>query len=592
MGLFSMTQTLAFAGKIFDNKVPTEPMIQMNSFKPSFLWNYDSERMERSTPEAQGVPSSLIHQFIKAVAQDRTLNLHNIAIVRNGKLLFETAFGSERTDVWKYTFSACKSVVSLAIGILADDGLIHLDDRVVDLFAKEAPAIAKLKLKDLTIEDLLTMRSPVVFAELDSAIESDWIKGYFSAPTKGDAGETFKYNSLNTYILSAIIAKKTGSSLSDFLHERLFSPLGISRNTWYWEKCPQGIEKGGWGLYIYPEDFCKIAQLVMQKGLWNGNRLISEEYITAATTTQVQVSEESALFDYGYHIWVGKQTNTFLFNGMLGQNVIGFKNNGLIVMCNAGNGEFFQQSHFFRYLVEFFDRDFSNVCAPNRRAVSALDRYASSLSYYKAMTPGKSFWEKWRQLWFKKNKDLQFEALVGAKFEYFSGYEKAVGLLPLILQAVQNCYTKGFQCVSFEKETNTPVLIYIENQNAFRVPLGFEVPKLSELAFGNDRFLIAARAQFKVDEEDRTVLVIRFDFLEFPSSRILKFIFLDDNTILLRHEELPGKDFAVETVRENIGEFTDKPVISSLIDRIGGDFFEFKAERSFAPELILKRKDT
>ena len=102
MGLFSMTQTLAFAGKIFDNKAPTEPMIQMTSFKPSFSWNYDSERMERSTPEAQGVPSSLIHQFIKAVAQDRTLNLHNIAIVRNGKLLFENAFALTNGALYRY----------------------------------------------------------------------------------------------------------------------------------------------------------------------------------------------------------------------------------------------------------------------------------------------------------------------------------------------------------------------------------------------------------------------------------------------------------------------------------------------------------
>lgn len=591
MGLFSMTQTAAFAGKIFDNKNSTEPMIKMTSFKPSFPWKYESERLTRCTPEEEGIPSSLIYAFLKAVAEDRTLNIHNVTVLRNGKILCEASFGAERLDVWKYTFSACKSVVSLAVGMLIDDGLIDLGDHVVDFFPKETTALVKLKLKDLTIEDLLTMRSPVLFGEIDSIMESDWLRGYFSAPIKGEAGETFKYNSLNTYILSAIVTKKTGISLSDFVDKRLFSPLGIARNAWYWEKCPKDIEKGGWGLYLYPEDFCKIAQLVMQKGVWCGKRLISEEYLNAATTAKVEVTEESALFNYGYHIWVGKQTNTFLFNGMLGQNVIGFKNNGVIVVSNAGNGEFFQQSNYFRYLVEFFDKAFDTSCAPNPEASAMLSQYTSSLSaYYKPETK-LSLWARLLR-WFQRKDEppaYEFDSLAGTRFEYFSGYEKAVGILPLILQAVQNHYPKGFKSVSFEKEHEKRILVYEENDNVLKIPLGFDVPQNTELFFGENRFLVATQAKFKCDEEDRKVLVIRMDFLEFPSSRVLKFIFLDDSTILLRQEELPGKEFAVDTVREHVGELIDKPLLSGIMDLIGIDFLEFKAERAFAPELILKR---
>ncbi len=591
MGIFSMTQALSFAGKIFDNKNSTTPMVETTSFKPSFSWQYESQRIERCAPEEQGIPSSLIHDFIQTLAEDKTLNLHNISILRNGKVLCEVAFGAERLDVWKYTFSACKSVLSLAVGILVDDGILHLSDRVVDIFPKVVPPLSKIKLKDLTVEDLLTMRSPVLFAEIDSAIEKDWLRGYFSAPTKGEPGETFKYNSLNSYILSAIVVQKSGMSLSDFLDTRLFTPLGIDRGAWYWEKCPMGIEKGGWGLFIYPEDFCKIVQLVMQKGTWNNRQLISETYLTAATAAQVEVTEESALFNYGYHIWVGKHTDTFLFNGMLGQNFIGFKNSGIIVACNAGNGEFFQQSNFFRYLVEFFDKKFEGTCPKNAKASLALSNYISSLSAYTVKPLKKNIFARLFQQIFKKTSHSHdFDTLAGTKFQYFRGHEKAIGLLPLVLQAVENCYPKGFCSVSFDRDGKNDVLIYEENENRLKLPLGFDKPQITELSFGENRFLVATKASFKYDEDDRRVLVIRIDFLEFPSSRILKFIFLNQDTVLFRQEELPGKDFAIETIREHIGEFADKPMLSGIIERIGSDFFEFKAECAFAPELTLKRQ--
>lgn len=590
MGVPFIPQTLAFAGKIFDIKTTTDPLVKMTSFKPSFPWTFESSRLERVTPETEGVSSAHIQSFLKKIAEDRTLNIHNVAIVRNGRLLCEASFGSERTDVWKYSFSACKSVVSLAIGCLIDDGALALDDRVVDIFPKEIPPLSRLKVKDLTIEDLLTMRSPVSFAELDSAVESDWFKGYFSAPTKGDPGEEFRYNSLNTYILSCIICKKTGQSLSDFLQDRLFSHLGIARSAWYWETCPRGIEKGGWGLYIYQEDFCKIAQLVMQDGVWNGNRLISEEYLKTATAPHVRVETESSLFDYGYHIWVGKQTESFLFNGMLGQNVIGLRNNGIIVACNAGNGEFFQQSNYFNYLAEYFSGDFSSSLPQNPKAEKALKTYVCQLSNYYIQPT--SIWKRLLNALCPRKKTAETQerkTLVGQRFSYFKGHEKSVGLLPLALQMVHNCYSTGFKELSFEEQEGEITLHYEEQDSAYNIPLGWSSAKITELSFGENRFLVAALAKFKRDEDDRRVLVIRIDFLEFPSSRILKLVFLDDEIVLLRQEELPGKDFAVETVREYADDFADKPLFSGVMGMVGIDFFECKAEKAFAPELIIKR---
>ena len=584
MGLFSMSQSLGFAGKIFDSKVTTEPMIELPSFKPqaSFAKRND---LPRCAPEQEGIPSSVIQGFLETLKEDRTLNMQGITIARNGKILCEAAFGAQSLDVWQYTFSACKSVTSLAIGLLVDDGVLGLGDRVVDIFSKEAGAVGKIKLKDLTVEDLLTMRSSVFFTELDSIVEEDWLKGFFDAPTKGEIGKTFRYNSLNTYVLSAIVVAKTGMTLSEFLRQRLFRPLGIRDGDWFWEPCPKGVEKGGWGLYIRPDDFVKLAQLVMQKGIWDGIRLISEEYITAATFPHVNVTMESTRFNYGYQIWVGKEPDTFLFNGLFGQNVLGFRRNGIVVISNAGNCELFQQSNFFKYVVEFFDRDFDCFCKPNKPAAQALTKYVRSLSDYSPMP-----WYKKLLMVSRRAKEKRvIESIVGKKYGCFEGSPNAVGLLPLILQAVQNRYATGFIGLSFASKKNTLCLDYEEKGTVTNILLGTEFPIVQTITLGDIPFLVAAKAKITRDEDERTVIVIRIDFLEYPSSRIIKLVFLDRDTILMRSEEMPGDELANEAIDLVFDEIPDTPLISGVIDKIGSDYFVFKAAQAMSPRLLLKR---
>ena len=101
--------------------------------------------------------------------------------------------------------------------------------------------------------------------------------------------------------------------------------------------------------------------------------------------------------------------------------------------------------------------------------------------------------------------------------------------------------------------------------------------------------MASIKGSFKQDEEDHLVLIVRIDFIEFPSSRILKLVFLDDNTIFVQHDELPGKQFALTLVKDYMAEMADKPIISSVLDRVGGDYIEFKVERIFSPAITVKR---
>lgn len=578
MNVLQTTQPAILLGRVLDSKRATVPLMQMTAFKPPFDPVCHSTPVARDLPENEGISSDILYNLFKKIGEDKILNMHNVAVFRHGKLLCKAQFGSQRENMWKHTFSACKSVTSLAIGMLVDDGLLSLDEKLVSIFPNEFNPLGRIKLAELTVEDLLTMRSTIRFAEADSMTSTEWTKDFFVAPLKGATGDTFNYNSLNTYILSVIVNKKTAKSLSEFLDERLFAPLGIV--DYYWERSPENIEKGGWGLYIRPDDFAKIGQLVLDKGLYNGKQLISSDYINNATSSHVDIQNESKSFDYGYQMWIGKDSDTFLFNGMLGQNIIGFKRNGILVVSNAGNGELFQQSSYFQYITEAFDRDFPDKCRKNSMARRRLEKYIASLSLYSG-----------RNISRQKNKhDLKiFEEFVG-DYTVKRGDTASVGIMPLVLQVIQNEYTKGFDSLSLSQKEDVLFLSYKEKDEKRVIPFSFEKPMVSSFYFGKNHYDIAAFAKMKKDEDDRRVLVLKLDFLETPCTRILKFT-MTQKGILLRHEELPGEEFIHDTVSDLLTELANKPIISGVLDRFGEDYVEMKLKKSFAPELLLKKEE-
>lgn len=585
MNIFAMSPSATLAGKILDAKKATEPMIRFSSFKPSFPYGSgrNSTPLKTATPESVGISSAHIRAFIERLASDKMLNMHDLLVIRDGKIIAEVAFGAQRTDLWKHTFSACKSVVSLAIGILIDDGLLSLDEKVVPLFSEDVGAIAKIRLRDLSVEDLLTMRSSVIFAEVDSATDGEWKKAFFASSTQGDIGETFRYNSLNTYMLSAIVSIKTGKSLSQFLDERLFSPLGIV--DYYWEKSPEGIDKGGWGLYIYPQDIAKLGMLVMNGGIYEGKRYISEEYLKKATTIQAKVSDGECRFHYGYQIWVGNDADTFLFNGMLGQNVLGFRRNGILLITHAGNNEFFHSSSYFRYAKEFFDKDFDTSLPSNYFELRKLRQTIDALSSY-----GK------RNVWsYVMNKIAAykvrkaFSGFVG-NYHVVSGTVASVGIMPLMLQMVQSEYTKGFDMISLELKEGKSYLSYKEKGFVYEFLLDFERPTLQNYDFGENHYLVATSASLKRNEDDLWVLSLRLDFVETSFTRIFKMTF-DGENAFVKQTELPGEDFIIDLSEGMLKEVLEKPLMSTMLEKVGEDYIIWKLKKVFAPEFTLSKSE-
>ncbi len=605
MGLASLNRTLTLLYRIFDSRRSTVPLVQTPPQKPDFIFTGIDQPFQRATPESQNIPSDLINELVQQLAESKSIHIQDLMILRNGKVICETAFGGQSLSVWKTTFSACKSVVSLAVGIALDEKRISLEDKVVDFFPDQVTPVNRLVHKNLTIRHLLTMTSAVLFSEADCMTRSDWVRGFLSSSVKGEPGKTFNYNSLNTYMLSAILCKVTGGSLCDYLNPRLFAPLGITN--YYWETCPKGIEKGGWGLYILPEDLAKLGQLVLNRGVWIGRRIISEEYLDEACSSQMKPPEIYGDYDYGYQIWSGRSVRSFLFNGMFGQNMLGFPESGILVVAHAGTSTTFQQSGFFTLVNRYLSAPFDTPLNEDPEAYARLRATLQSLQPAPAQNPSlvnpppKPRW--WHR--FTRSAPVQRSAqppappklppqtlaLSGKSFEAKEDSAASLGLFPMMMQVLQNRYTKGLLSIRFEREEDSFRVIYKEKGAEHILPLAFgpqgePVPTLTRLDLQGEPYLASVSGRFSADEDGNMVLILRLDFIETPFTRFLKLYFTEEG-LLLRQLENPGKGFILQYAEYVKEEIVRYPVIGPALNKLDPDFLRYKIDRIFTPEIYL-----
>ena len=198
----------------------------------------------RVVPESEGISSEKLTQMLRELAAARHTDMHHLLVLRNGHVICECNFAPYRSGIWHATYSMCKSITGMAVGFLISEGKLSLDENVYDIFEKRNGLLQKILRPNLTVEHLLTMKSGVQFNEMGVVSGNDWVDSFLNAPVKGTPGEAFEYNSMNTYLLSAIIQERTGMKMVDYLRTRLFEPLGIRKV--FWESCPAGITKGGW----------------------------------------------------------------------------------------------------------------------------------------------------------------------------------------------------------------------------------------------------------------------------------------------------------------------------------------------------------
>ena len=308
-----------------------------------------------TTPESQGVSSGGILRWIETCEQTAAANgfrhgcLHGFVILRHGKMIAEGAWAPQDTlNEPHMLYSHSKSFTATAIGFLVDDGKLDVDERIVDFFPDKIPAQPSDNLRQLRVRDLLTMNTGAERTDAEkNDIRGDWIRAILANEFQHAPGTVFRYDSAATHLLAAIVERKSGRKLMDFLAERLFQPLGMT-SPWS-TTSPEGVACGGWGMNMTTRDMAKFGQFLLQKGVWEGKRLLSSEWIELATARQTWSSEIVVASQtigsgsdwaqgYGFQFWRCRH-GAFRADGASGQLTVVFPKEDAVVSVNAGLGD-------------------------------------------------------------------------------------------------------------------------------------------------------------------------------------------------------------------------------------------------------------
>lgn len=289
--------------------------------------NIKADGLQRSTPEAEGISSSVILQYIDAV-EKKNLGMHSFMLLRHGKVIAEGWWKPYQPELRHIVHSVSKMFVSTAVGFAIDEKLMTLDDKVMCFFPEYLPDTITPYLEQLTIRHLLTMSAGNEPAPVFTSADGNWVKAFLATPLVNKPGSKFVYSSYATYMVSAILQRVTGQPVRDYLRPRLFEPLGIYAVLW--EESPAGINCGGWGLRLKTSDLAKLGQLYLQRGKWQGKQLLSASWIEEATTSHISpqpdLSPDKCTANdwaqgYGYYIW-RCCNNAFRADGSSGQYII------------------------------------------------------------------------------------------------------------------------------------------------------------------------------------------------------------------------------------------------------------------------------
>jgi CubicO group peptidase (beta-lactamase class C family) len=260
-------------------------------------------------------------------------------VQRHGRVIGERWWPPASPEIPHALWSVSKSFTSIAVGLAIDEGRFALDDLVVDLLPEDLPATSGAHLSAITVRNLLTMTAGFGAEPLpDSArsADADWARLVLSRPVPFVPGSRFVYTSGGSYLLSAIVQRYAGNTLLDYLGPRILEPLGIRGATW--ERSPQGINAGGWGLAATTEDVAAFGQLCLQRGQWRGEQLVPAEWISAATSLQTATSAEPGRPDwgqgYGYLFWRCRH-DAYRADGKDGQFCVVHPQTGTVVTMAA-----------------------------------------------------------------------------------------------------------------------------------------------------------------------------------------------------------------------------------------------------------------
>lgn len=292
---------------------------------------------QTASPEEMGIPSQTLIDFLKKL-EDADLPVHSAIIMRHNKIVMETYYKPYERDTLHRMFSVTKSFVSLAIGLLEEEGKLSLDDQIISHFPDKLPEEGVHPyIESMTIKDMLRMASAHDKTTFKVMNIDDWVKTFFHVVPSHVPGTCFSYDTSSTHTLAALVERLSGMELLDYLRSKFLDELDFSANS-YCIKDPVGVSMGGSGMMATPYDLLKVMYVIAHKGRYNDKQLLPEKYLEAATTKQIETYAKSATFEemqgYGYQFWRTTHNGVACY-GMGGQLSVYLPDEDLIFVTTA-----------------------------------------------------------------------------------------------------------------------------------------------------------------------------------------------------------------------------------------------------------------
>lgn len=363
---------------------------------------------KRAIPEDMGIHSLKIKGFLDALDQVR-YNMHSFMLIRHGKVVAEVCRYPYEPEDRRLVYSASKTFTGTAVGIACDRGLLKVSDRVLSYFPEEDREDLDPRARLMTVGHLLTMTTGHGRDSIGDMcnLGGDWTRTFFTREMVCDPGTKFVYDSGASYMLSEIVSRVAGMKMSDFLRDSLLEPLRIKDFSW---EVHGAVNTGGWGVLVRPEDLAKLGMLYLHKGVFEGKRILSETWVSEATSSLVETGRDQYGWSkgYGYQIWMSTP-GSFRANGAFGQYCMVFPQADMILAATSEEGD---AARVFPLVEEFLLSDLEEKPV-NRDPVALrmlMDKlkewekpnvFRLSSSYLEALLPGRRY-----AVWSEKSESL------------------------------------------------------------------------------------------------------------------------------------------------------------------------------------------
>ncbi|MGN0368467.1 MAG: serine hydrolase domain-containing protein [Wujia sp.] len=486
------------------------------------------------------MPSLKIEQFMDELANDKRIGLSSITILKDKKLLGQRFVAPYDHRFRHVTYSVCKSVTGMAVGFALEEGLFSLDDKLVDLLPEYTPILTRKHKKQVTVRHLLTMTSGAKFDEAASGLSDDWCKSFMAHDFSEHPGKQFQYNSLNTYILSALIKKKAQCGLLAYLQPRLFTPLDIHDVSW--ETCPKNIEQGGWGMKMSVTDMLKLGQLYLNHGTWTKEgktiQVLPKKWVEASTQCHVHL-DTKLVKGYGYQLWL-LQDGAYLFNGLFGQNIYIHPKQNLVIVTTASGQEIFPDGPLLSKICDFVSCSENWKKDPLRIRINRYMRKVKSLFVRK-----------------KHLQDAQAQQLLKAIEPYcakaYKFTKRGPSLAPVCLQVSYRQVMRGISGLVFMKQGDSLYVCLKEEDVVYRLPVGFGQAKpygYKHIRICGKDMPVAARLSAQRNRQGTLYFVLDVIYLEEAANKKIYLRFGDNQVDMIAMDSPDPVAFLQKLTRE------------------------------------------